>query len=258
MKQFWHCFITEFPQDQRRSRYFDLLLDIKALASVTMVHEEEEREEFSFEKESIHNSKNLPETKVFSDEYFIKTCFVNSPKEGFELLFRKYYTNLCNHAIRYVYSKEIAEDIVAEVFTNFWNNKIHENIESSFRAYLYISVKNRANNYIKLELNRNTNFDNCTIDSQTNNMVPVLQPDEITHFHELSQKLDIAIQHLPQQARRAFQLNRLEGKKYSEVASEMQLTVSAVERLISRALAKIREELNSQYILTIYLFCIFY
>jgi DNA-directed RNA polymerase specialized sigma24 family protein len=133
-----------------------------------MVHEEE-REGFPFEREPISISKDLPETKVFSDEYFIKTCFIKSPKEGFELLFRKYYTNLCNHAIRYVYSKEIAEDIVAEVFTNFWNNKIHENITTSFRAYLYISVKNRANNYIKLELNRNTNFDNYTIEIQTNN-----------------------------------------------------------------------------------------
>ena len=222
-----------------------------------MVHEQEERDEFSFEKESIRYSKDLLETKVFSDEYFIKTCFVNSPKEGFELLFRKYYTNLCNHVIRYVYSKEIAEDIVAEVFTNFWNNKIHENITTSFRSYLYISVKNRANNYIKFELNRNTNLDNCTVEIQNNNTVPVLQPDEITHFHELSQKLDIAIQHLPQQARRAFQLNRLEGKKYSEVASEMELTVSAVERLISRALVKIREEVKSQYILTIFFFYIF-
>lgn len=223
-----------------------------------MVHEEEGRKGFSQMKNPINISRDLTETKVFSDEYFIKTCFANSPKEGFELLFRKYYTNLCNHAIRYVYSKEIAEDIVAEVFTNFWNNKIHENITTSFRSYLYISVKNRANNYIKLELNRNTNVDTYTIDVQTSNTIPVLQPDEITHFHELSQKLDIAIQHLPQQARRAFQLNRLEGKKYSEVASEMQLTVSAVERLISRALAKIREELKSHYLLNLFLFCIFY
>ncbi|GAB3996632.1 RNA polymerase sigma-70 factor [Spirosoma daeguense] len=222
-----------------------------------MVHEEEGRDRFSYKNESIGISRKLIEAKVFSDEYFIKNCFTNSPKEGFELLFRKYYTNLCNHAIRYVYSKDIAEDIVAEVFTNFWNYKIHETITTSFRSYLYISVKNRANNYIKSELNRNTNFDNSAIEVQHNNIDPVLRPDEITHFHELSQKLDLAIQHLPQQARRAFQLNRLEGKKYSEVASEMQLTVSSVERLISRALSKVREELKSQYILTIILFYTF-
>ncbi|MVM36666.1 RNA polymerase sigma-70 factor [Spirosoma sp. HMF3257] len=223
-----------------------------------MIPEERGKEEYQFDKDVFSVTVNSVETKVFSDEYFIENCFTKSPKEGFDLLFRKYYRNLCNHAIRYVYSKEIAEDIVAEVFTNFWNGKVHENITTSYRSYLYTSVKNRVNNFIKLELNRNTSFDNCNIDFQNYNNISVLQPDEITHFHELSQKLEIAIQHLPQQSRKAFQLNRLEGKKYSEVASEMQLTVSAVERLISRALLKIREELKEQYLLTIIFFYTIY
>lgn len=221
-----------------------------------MIPEEQQSDEHYTSKEVFSFSIDPTETKIYSDEYFIKNYFDSSPKEGFELLFRKYYTNLCNHAIRYVYSKEIAEDIVAEVFANFWNNKIHENITSSFRSYLYTSVRNRSKNWIKFELNRNTNYENCALDVQNYNNDTVLQPDEITHFHELSQKLEIAIQHLPQQSRKAFQLNRLEGKKYSEVAIEMGLTISAVERLISRALAKIREELKSEYLLSIFLFYI--
>ncbi|RRB02871.1 RNA polymerase sigma-70 factor [Larkinella rosea] len=207
---------------------------------------EQESDDFSIGKDIFGVSA---ETKIFSDEYFIKACFDKSPKEGFELLFRKYYTNLCNHAIRYVYAKETAEDIVAEVFTNFWNNKVYEQITSSYKSYLYISVRNRAHTCLKIELNRNTTFESSSVEFQNYNNTTVLRPDEITQFHELSQKLDAAIQRLPQQSKRAFQLNRLEGKKYTEVALEMQLTVSAVERLISRALAKIREELKSDYLL---------
>lgn len=202
-------------------------------------------------------TKDGVETKVISDEYFIVSTFKESPKKGFDLLFRKYYTNLCNHAIRFVYSKEIAEDIVAEVFTNFWQNKVYENITTSYRSYLYTSVRYRAYNSIKLEINRTTNLENNDLDNQYSDNSVVLQPDEILHFHELTKRLDVAIQHLPQQSRKAFQLNRLEGKKYSEVALEMEITVSAVERLISRALAKIREELKSEWILgtIIFLFC---
>ncbi|SOD88550.1 RNA polymerase sigma-70 factor [Spirosoma fluviale] len=218
-----------------------------------MIPKEKEQEENPLGKETCRVATDSSETRVFSDEYFIEKCFSKSPKEGFDLLFRKYYTNLCNHAIRYVYSKEIAEDIVAEVFANFWNSKAHEHITTSYRSYLYTAVKNRVHNFIKSELNRNTSFDSCTIDFQNYNTITVLRPDEITHFHELSQKLEIAIQHLPKQSQKAFQLNRLEGKKYSEVALEMKLTVSAVERLISRALARIREELKLEYLLTIFL-----
>nr|WP_293843500.1 RNA polymerase sigma-70 factor [uncultured Arsenicibacter sp.] len=196
------------------------------------------------------------ETKVISDEYLIQRAFIASPKKGFELLFHKYYTNLCNHAIRYVYSKELAEDIVAEVFTNFWNNKVFDSITSSYRAYLYTAVKNRAFNTIKAELNRNQPLDTTTEDDGIAGSLNALRPDEILHYHELSRKLETAIQHLPKQSRKAFQLNRLEGKKYVEVASEMQLTVSAVERLISRALARIKEELKQDYLISLYLFII--
>lgn len=209
------------------------------------------------DKDILNIAQDGSEIKIISDEYFIVKTFSESPKKGFDLLFRKYYTNLCNHAIRFVYSKEIAEDIVAEVFTNFWQNQVYQNITTSYRSYLYTAVRNRAYNTIKHEINRTTNLENNDFDAQYSDNSVVLQPDEILHFHELTKRLDVAIQHLPQQSRKAFQLNRLEGKKYSEVALEMQITVSAVERLISRALAKIREELKSEWILSVLLFLSF-
>lgn len=206
-------------------------------------------EEENINKDIFSIAKDSDETKVISDEYFIEKTFVESPQKGFELLFRKYYANLCNHAIRFVYSKEMAEDIVAEVFANFWQNKVYENINTSYRSYLYTSVRYRAYNTIKNEINRTTNLENNEFDFRYSDSSVVRQPDEILHFHELTKKLETSIQHLPQQSRKAFQLNRLEGKKYAEVALEMQITVSAVERLISRALAKIRQELKSEWIL---------
>ncbi|MGV3560983.1 RNA polymerase sigma-70 factor [Larkinella arboricola] len=216
-----------------------------------MESEEGQRDKYIVKGPGPRVSDKLEEPKVISDEYFIQSSFSISPKKGFELLFRKYYTNLCNHAIRYVYSKELAEDIVAEVFTNFWNNKVYEMIETSYRSYLYTAVKNRSYNCIKQELNRNENLATGNIESNYSGTVSVLQPDEILHFHELNKKIEQSIQHLPQQSRRAFQLNRLEGKKYAEVATEMQLTVSAVERLISRALSRIREDIKQGYFLVL-------
>lgn len=208
----------------------------------------EDRQEEEYFSGIPSQSQGSEDTLIVSDEFFIKSWFVKSPKKGFDLLFKRYYTNLCNHAIRYVYSKEIAEDIVAEVFTNFWKNKIYETITSSYRAYLYTSVRNRAYTCIKVELYRNTTLDSTTKEFQNYETLHVLQPDEILHYHELSQKLEASIQRLPNQSRKAFQLNRLEGKKYAEVAIEMQITVSAVERLLSRALLKLKDDLKSEWL----------
>jgi RNA polymerase sigma-70 factor (family 1) len=193
-------------------------------------------------------AKDTPAGRVLSREEVIARHFETSPKRGFDMLFRSYYANLCSSAIRFVYSKDLAEDIVAEVFTNFWQNKAHENINTSYRAYLYKAVRFRAYNVIKYDLQRNTPLD----DMQTLCFMhePVLKPDDILQIHELTLKIDVAIKRLPPQARSAFQLHRLEGKKYAEIAIELGVSVSAIERLISRALIKLREDLKSEWVLS--------
>lgn len=185
------------------------------------------------------------EPKMVGDEAFLQKIFQHDPQRGCEVLFRKYYANLCNHAIRFVHAKDIAEEIVSEVFANFWQSKIFEQITSSYQAYLYQAVRYRAYNYLRFELNRTAPLEE--IENQYK--IPVLTPDEILQYTELTRKVDTIIQQLPPQCRKAFQLNRLEGKKYAEVAAEMQITTSAVERLISRALAKLRTGLKDDWIL---------
>ncbi len=189
------------------------------------------------------------ESKHINEEVFLQKIFEQDARQGCEALFKRYYPNLCNHAVRFVYSKDVAEDIVAEVFANFWQNRVFEKITTSYRAYLYKAVRYRSYNYIKFEIN------------QTETLQPdfseirVLQPDEILHFNELSQKIDKIIHDLPPQCRKAFLLNRFEGKKYAQIAEELTITVSAVERLISRALAKLRLELKDEWLLS--LLCLF-
>lgn len=185
------------------------------------------------------------EPKIVGEEAFLQKIFQQDPQRGCEVLFRRYYANLCNHAIRFVYAKDIAEEIVSEVFANFWQGKVFEQINTSYQAYLYKAVRYRAYNYLQYELNRTTTLEG--IDNKYG--VPVLTPEEVLQYTELSRKVDSIIQHLPPQCLKAFQLNRLEGKKYAEVAAEMQITTSAVERLISRALTKLRTGLKDEWVL---------
>jgi len=61
--------------------------------------------------------------KVMDDEFFIKQAFTEDPKKGFELLYNRYYKPLCSHAVRFVYAKDAAEDIIGEIFYNIWKTK---------------------------------------------------------------------------------------------------------------------------------------
>jgi RNA polymerase sigma-70 factor (ECF subfamily) len=63
------------------------------------------------------------------NDLLIRKVFESNAWLGCELLYRRYYQPLCSHAVRYVYSKAVAEDIVAEVFLpvlrkkSFWADR---------------------------------------------------------------------------------------------------------------------------------------
>lgn len=166
---------------------------------------------------------------------------------GCALLFRRYYTNLVNHAVRFVYSKEVAEDLVAEVFTVFWQDRTFEHITTSYRAYLYKAVRHRSYNYLRWELRESD-----SLESADKQPIPTaLQPDQVLHYSELHQKIESIIQTLPPQCQRAFLLSRIEGKKYTEIAQEMKITNSAVEKLLIRAISRLRQDLKADWFIAL-------
>ncbi|RAJ97676.1 RNA polymerase sigma-70 factor (ECF subfamily) [Larkinella arboricola] len=196
---------------------------------------------------SAVNRFATPQGKVTDDELIFRELFAQDPKRGCELLFRRYYANLVNHAVRFVYSKDVAEDLVAEVYTVFWQDRIFERITTSYRAYLYQTVRNRAYNYLRWELHPADPLETLT----TQGASAAQQPDEILHFSELHQKIEDAIQGLSPQCKRAFLLSRVDGKKYPEIAQEMQISGSAVEKLMIRALSHLRQELKRHRLLSL-------
>jgi RNA polymerase sigma-70 factor (family 1) len=190
-----------------------------------------------------------PIAKVTDDELILRQLFAQDARKGCALLFRRYYTNLVNHAVRFVYSKEVAEDLVAEVFTVFWQDRTFEQITTSYRAYLYKAVRHRSYNYLRWELHKSDSLDMA--DDQS--IPPSLQPDQVLHYSELHQKIESVIQNLPPQCQRAFLLSRIEGRKYTEIAQDMQISNSAVEKLLIRALSKLRQELKAEWFIMLIL-----
>lgn len=179
--------------------------------------------------------------QLTDNELLLRQLFRQDTRRAFALLFRRYYPNLVNHAVRFVYAKEVAEDIVAEVFTTFWQERTFEQITTSFRAYLYKAVRHRAYNHLRWELSRTD-----SLDSAQEQAVPdCLQPDQLLQYTELHQKIETVIQSLPPQSQRAFLLSRIEGKKYAEIAEDLHISSSAVEKLLIRALNRLRQELKT-------------
>ncbi len=177
------------------------------------------------------------------DEQLIRLAFAQDSVVGCELLFRRYFAPLRNHAVRYVFSREIAEDLVSDVFCKIWDNKLYEEITTSYRAYLFKAVRNRAHNYVLWELKKDSNGtdDGFTLADSSPG------PESILLLEELRLRLDQSIQDLPNQCRKVFLLSRMENKTYREIAEELDLSVRTVEVHIRKALASIRQMLDKEW-----------
>lgn len=186
------------------------------------------------------SSSNPAETRIIDAEMLLRKTFGTDPRQGCSLLFRLYYASLCSHVIRFVYSKPIAEDIVSDVFCTFWDQRIFERINTSYRAYLFKSVRHNAYNYIKYELSRNTQRERFSADQNSSD------PCEILQYDELYQHVDKTINALPQQCKRVFMLSRMENKRYQEIAEELNISVKAIEAHICKALRTLRKHLNAE------------
>ncbi|CAG5072709.1 hypothetical protein DYBT9623_04270 [Dyadobacter sp. CECT 9623] len=174
-------------------------------------------------------------------EYFIRQAFHVNALTGYELLFRQYYGSLCSHAARYVYTREVAEDLVSEVFYTFWKNQAYLQINTSFRAYLFASVRYKALNYLKWEFFKEDHFE-LQEDGETGGTP---EPDQILEYDELYMYIEKIAASLPPQCRKVFLLNRFEGKSYAEIAKAMGVSVKAIEGHMSKALAVFRKALTA-------------
>lgn len=203
----------------------------------------------SLQKMTVH-SDAPPEGDVPYDngEFFIRRAMEKDPRQGCSLLFRQYYVPLCSHAARYVYSREIAEDVVAQVFCDFWERQIFRQITFSYRAFLFKAVRNRAIDYLRVELGRKAtdNLGDVQLES------PFSQsPEAQMAFDELSQLIQQAVETMPPQCKRVFLMSRFEGKKIAEIAESLQLSPRTAETHLTRALSLLRTLLRSQGVLLI-------
>ena len=162
----------------------------------------------------------------------------NGDRSAFESLFKTHYQSLCFYALRFVGETQLAENTVQDVFLKCWEDKDSLNFHSSVKAYLYKSVHNRCLNLLKRQQIEQRYI------AETDPAVAI-SDDGIDEQENLQLKIREAIDQLPPQCKRIFELSRMEGLKYREIADHLDISVKTVENQMGKALRMLRESLKS-------------
>jgi RNA polymerase sigma-70 factor (ECF subfamily) len=164
-----------------------------------------------------------------------------------ENLFRKYYKMLRVYAYRLSGDKQMAEDIVQDVYYELWKKRDELVMESAIKFYLFRSIYTKTLNY----LNSKTYTDRETFEQSTEGRIQQIylqshlsdQESELM-YKELHEKINATIHSLPEQCRKIFILSRKYELKNREIAQQLGISVKTVEKHISKALSILRISLK--------------
>ena len=156
-------------------------------------------------------------------------------KREFEELFKNYFTPLMAFSRRILGDEDDAREVVHQVFINLWEKRSELDLSTSLKSYLFTSVNNRSLNVIR----DRKKFSSEEVPEMSGEWDVSAQIESM----ELEEKIRGAIDSLPERCRVIFELNRFDGLKYAEIATQLDISVKTVENQISKALKILREKL---------------
>lgn len=177
-------------------------------------------------------------------ETLITDVVQNGSYKSFCELFTLYYNPLCLYAMRVVNHREIAEEVVSDVYMKLWKNRDQITVHTSFEAYLYRSVRNQALDYLKLKTYRPQNNETLEAVERCPSHADYYTPSDELCFNELYDEVEGFVKALPRQCQLIFRLNRENGLRYREIADHLQISIKTVETQMGRALKLLRKRLS--------------
>ena len=161
---------------------------------------------------------------------------IRQMKEGnqlaFTLLFNEYSKQVYSLAFKYLYNRELAEDVVQNVFFKIWEKKKDIDESRPFNRYLFTILKNDLLNVLRdkdkeiFRISDNLNLLN-TLANETEE--PELDEEQLRLVRR-------AIEQLSPQILRLY----IKGFTYQEIADKLNLSINTIKFQYSQALKELR------------------
>lgn len=191
-----------------------------------------------------------------NDERSLVIRLIAGDEDAFCELYAAYKNRLIYFAMRYLKSREYAEDIFQDAFTVIWESRSFINPDASFSSYLYTIVHNRILNQLR-ELESEDRLKSQILsqavdyNNDTNNEI---------FANDLQGLISRALQQLTPRQREVFDMSREKQMSHKEIAEALSISVNTVQEHISVSLRVLRTYLEKNSVtgidLVLLLICI--
>lgn len=161
----------------------------------------------------------------------------NSDEVAFTQVYLHFGKRLIHFAVSLVRSKEIAEEIVEDVFVKLWANRNNIIDIDNLTVYLYVAVKNKSLNVLSQKARDLIAAPFDYLDTTLDEFAA--DPYDIMITSEMMASMHQAIEELPPRCKMIFKLIREDGLKYKEVADILNISVNTIDAQMAIAVKKI-------------------
>ncbi|MDR2679384.1 MAG: RNA polymerase sigma-70 factor [Tannerella sp.] len=168
---------------------------------------------------------------------------------NFDAVYVTYYPRMVRFARDYVLLEEDAENIVQDIFVMLWEKRDVLDIKVSLVPYLFTLVKNRCLDFLR----HKTAEEAFAKEYEAKQMALEQLNYAFSSDEDIEEILNAALNSLPERCREIFIKSRVEGKKYREIAGELNISVNTVETQMSVALRKLQISLKDYLPLLLFL-----
>lgn len=158
---------------------------------------------------------------------------------AFEIVYETYRDKTYGFLFDLTGSQPLAEDIFQDVFTNIWEQRAGLTEVGNFNAWLFTMLRNKAFDGLRRVAKEHA----IIREMLKNGDATQSATDEKLHYSELRKKLHLAVNRLPGQQRQVYLLSREKGLKHEEIATNLNIAVTTVNKHMTRALDFLRKNL---------------
>lgn len=172
----------------------------------------------------------------FSEERSLILRLTEGDEGAFCELYATYKNRLIYFAMRFLKSREYAEDVFQDAFTVVWQSRRFINPDASFSSYLYTIMRNRILNQLRNAANEEKLKESIlsqALDYTEDTKRKVM-------LNDLKSLISHALQQLTPRQREIFEMSREAQLSHKEIADKLGISVNTVQEHISTSLKLIR------------------
>jgi len=162
-----------------------------------------------------------------------------SDQELFSRLFGSYATPLVQWAYLLCHDKDLAEDIVADVFTYIWEIRGHWNVRTTVEAYLFGAVRVRTRSILRTDSRRGKIAEDFYASHERAER-SVSTPGANIEHAELQGQVHGILARLSPRQREAVYARWYEEMSYDDIGALLDISALAARQLVFRAIGALR------------------